>query len=68
MSVQKVLFTASSYSHIVHFHIPYLQAFKDRGWVVHVACGGKTMSVEAADAVFHVPFEKKMSSAKNAPL
>lgn len=65
MSVQKVLFTASSYSHIVHFHIPYLQAFKDRGWVVHVACGGKTMPVEAADAVFHVPFEKKMSSAEN---
>lgn len=65
MSLQKVLFTASSYSHIVHFHIPYLQAFKERGWIVHVACGGKTMPVESAEAVFHIPFEKKMSSAKN---
>ena len=65
MSVHKVLFTASSYSHIFHFHIPYLQAFKERGWTVQVACGGAEMPVDGAEMVFHIPFEKKMSSGKN---
>ena len=36
----KLLFTASTFSHIAHFHLPYLQWFQARGWTVHVACGG----------------------------
>ena len=36
----KVLFTASTYSHIRNFHLPYLRWFHDQGWIVHAACGG----------------------------
>ena len=56
---QRVLFTASSYSHIAHFHRPYLRAFQERGWEVHVACGGAALPLPEADRVFFVPFEKK---------
>lgn len=38
--MSKVLFTASTYSHIVNFHRPYLAAFRQLGWRVEVACGG----------------------------
>ena len=34
----KVLFTASTFSHIINFHLPYLRKFKQLGWRVHVAC------------------------------
>ena len=61
----KVLFTASTYSHIVHFHIPYLQWFHEQGWTVHVACGGEPVDILGADDTFLLPFEKKMSSPKN---
>ena len=33
----KVLFTASTYSHIANFHRPYLRAFSALGWTVDVA-------------------------------
>lgn len=62
---KKVLFTASTYSHINHFHLPYLQEFKERGWIVHVGCGGAVAEIDHADAVFHIPFEKKMTSPQN---
>ena len=61
----KVLFTASTFSHICHFHLPYLRAFREKGWVVHVACGGTPIDIDDADEVFYVPFQKKMSSSKN---
>ena len=31
---KKILFTASTMSHIEHFHLPYLKAFEDLGWEV----------------------------------
>lgn len=62
---QRVLFTASTCSHIVHFHRPYLRAFQERGWEVHVACGGAALPLPEADRVFFVPFEKKMSAPSN---
>ena len=61
----KVLFTASTFSHILHFHLPYLRCFKERGWIVHVACGGKTEEVPWADEVIWLPFEKKMTAYGN---
>ena len=39
--MKKVLFTATVDSHIIHFHIPYLQWFKEQGYEVHVACNFK---------------------------
>ena len=35
-----VLCTASTFSHIVNFHLPYLRRFRELGWQVSVACGG----------------------------
>lgn len=61
----KVLFTASTYSHIRSFHLPYLRAYQERGWEVHVACGGREGDIPHADAVFHLPFEKSMTAPAN---
>lgn len=61
----KVLFTASRFSHILNFHLPYLAWFRERGWEVHVACGGETQSIPCADRVFSVPLEKSIFSLKN---
>lgn len=63
--MRRVLFTASTYSHIVNFHRPYLREFKRRGWEVDVACGGTVMAIPEADHVIHIPFEKEISSLKN---
>ncbi len=60
-----VLFTASTWSHIAHFHRPYLHAFRALGWQVHAACGGASLPIPEADACFDVPFEKKMTAPAN---
>lgn len=60
-----VLFTASTWSHIAHFHRPYLHAFHALGWQVHAACGGASLPIPEADACFNVPFEKKMTAPAN---
>ncbi len=62
---RKVLFTASTYSHIVNFHLPYLRKFQEEGWTVHAACGGAAMEIPYAGEVFDLPFEKAMGSLKN---
>lgn len=61
----KVLFTASTYSHIVNFHRPYLAAFRQLGWRVEVACGGTPMEIPEAHRVVYIPFEKEMLSLRN---
>ncbi len=63
--VRKVLFTASTYSHIVNFHLPYLRKFREEGWTVHVACGGAPMEIPYAGRVIDLPFEKSMWSPDN---
>lgn len=62
---RKVLFTASTYSHIVNFHLPYLRRFQEEGWRVYAACGGTAMPIPCADEVIHLPFEKSMFSPGN---
>ena len=61
----KVLFTASTYSHIRNFHIPYLRWFHQEGWAVHVACGGTQCPLPYVDEIIDLPFEKSMSSPHN---
>lgn len=63
--MSKVLFTASTYSHIVNFHRPYLAAFRQLGWTVEVACGGTPMEIPEAQRVVHIPFEKEILSLQN---
>ena len=62
---KKLLFTASTYSHIHHFHLPYLRHFQEQGWVVHVACGGKPQEIDCADKLIRLPLEKSMGSPAN---
>lgn len=61
----KVLFTASTYSHIAQFHLPYLQYFQERGWTVHAACGGSPEPLAWADEVIHLPLKKTMGAPEN---
>lgn len=60
---KKVLFTASTYSHLVNFHLGYLKRFREEGWTVHAACGGKRMAIPCAEEVTDLPFEKSMRSS-----
>ena len=60
----KLLFTASTYSHIAHFHLPYLKWFQERGWEVHTACGGEAFDIPGVNTLA-LPFEKKMTSPRN---
>lgn len=62
---KKALFTASTYSHIVHFHRPYLRALGARGWTVDVACGGTPMPIPEARRVIDVPFQKSITAPAN---
>lgn len=62
---KKVLFTASTFSHILNFHLPYLRYFQERGWTVHVSCGGLPAPVPFADETLALPFEKSMGSPRN---
>ena len=60
-----VLFTASTFSHIISFHLPYLRRFRELGWQVDVACGGVMRDIPFADAVVALPLEKKISAPSN---
>lgn len=61
----KLLLTASTYSHILHFHLPYLRRFRALGWTVHVGAGGARAQLPEADAVLHLPLKKSMGSPDN---
>ena len=53
-----VLYTASTFSHIVSFHLPYLRRFRELGWQVEVACGGAMRDIPYADAVRELPLPR----------
>ncbi len=61
----KVLFTASTWSHIRNFHLPYLEAFRDLGWEVHAAAGGQPPELPFAGRAVALPFEKKLTAPSN---
>lgn len=66
--MKKILFTASTYSHINNFHLPYLKYFKKIGYEVHVAVGGSKQEIEFADKVYDIPFQKSITSIENFKL
>lgn len=61
----KVLITASTFGHIASFHTPYLKALKERGFEIHIACGGAVIDFEDADRIIPLPLEKKYCSLSN---
>lgn len=64
--MKKILFVASTLSHIENFHIPYLKYFKDNGYIVHVIGKSNNKSnIPYVDKIIDMPFEKNMFSIKN---
>lgn len=64
--MKKILFVASTLSHIENFHIPYLEQFNKQGYVVHVLGKPNNKSeILYADKIIPIPFEKSMFSLKN---
>ena len=63
--MKKLLMTASIYSHIQNFHLPYLREFQRLGWETHVACRGIPADAPHIDRKIELPFEKKMQSPAN---
>lgn len=61
----KLLFTASTYSHLLHFHLPYLKAFTEQGWTLHAACGGEPALVPYITEMIHLPLEKSITAPQN---
>ena len=61
----KLLYAASSYIHIINFHLPYLRAFQERGWAVHALCGDGEGDIPWAERTIRVPLKKKMSAPEN---
>lgn len=62
---QKLLMTASTYSHIRNFHLPYLREFRRLGWETHVGCAGISADAPYIDKAIELPFEKQMRSPAN---
>lgn len=62
--MKKILFAASTLSHIKNFHLPYLQEFHNRGYEVWVTANSSD-SVPHADYVIPLPFAKKLLSFQN---
>ena len=60
-----ILFTASTFDHIFHFHLPYIRALSERGHSVFALGGGVPAQVPyAAESIF-LPFKKTVTSAEN---
>ena len=62
---RKLLFVASSYIHILNFHLPYLRALHEEGLEIHAGCAAPQADIPWADRTLSFPFEKKMSAPSN---
>ena len=64
--MKKILFAASTLSHIENFHIPYLEQFKKQGYIVHIMGKPNNKSnIPYVDKIIPLAFEKNMFSVKN---
>lgn len=61
---KKILYCASTVSHIKNFHLPYLKAFHEKGYEVWVAANEQKI-IPYTDHVVKLPFCKKMTSIQN---
>lgn len=62
--MKKVLFTATVDSHILHFHLPYLKMFKEKGYEVHVATNTDD-TIPFCDVKHKVSFERSPFKRNN---
>ena len=64
--MKKILFSASTLSHIENFHIPYLKYFKQLGFEVHIMGKPNNKSqIPYIDKLIPIDFEKSIFSIKN---
>ena len=61
---KKILFCASTASHILNFHLPYLQYFKERNCQVDVLVAKKT-EIPYTDNVLELPMVKRVFAPEN---
>lgn len=61
--MKKILFCASTVSHLNAFHLPYMKFFKENGYRVDCAASGET--VESSDFFYSVPFKRSLFSPLN---
>ena len=64
LSCHKVLFVARVDSHILHFHLPYLQWFQQKGYEVHVASQGNE-TIPYCDRKFDLAMDRFPISPAN---
>ena len=66
MVEKKILFAASTRSHLVHFHLPYLRALREEGWTVHALYGGtQEEDLPQAERTIFVPLKKSIAAPDN---
>lgn len=62
--MKKALFSATVDSHILHFHLPYLKLFKEKGYEVHVATNTDD-AIPFCDVKHKVSFERSPFKKSN---
>ena len=62
--MKKVLYCASTVSHLLNFHLPYLEAFHKAGYEVWAAAN-EQRDIPFADHVVAFPFQKSITSPQN---
>lgn len=62
--MKKILYIATTDIHLLSFHTPYLQWFKDQGYEVHVACNGEN-PIPFADKTFKVDISRSPFTKAN---
>ncbi|MBE6035723.1 MAG: glycosyltransferase family 4 protein [Clostridiales bacterium] len=64
--MKKILYAASSYGHILSFHIPYIKQLEEMGFTVHAGGAGASDHEEPQGTKkINISFEKSMLSFKN---
>lgn len=64
MMGKRIFYCASTASHILNFHLPYLRFFRERGWRVDVGVAGLE-KIPYVDNVIQLPLEKSLIAAGN---
>lgn len=62
--MKKLLYCASTLSHLKSFHLPVIGELKGRGFSVFI-CAEKPYLPDGADGCFALPFEKRLLSFRN---
>ena len=60
-----ILFTASTFDHIVRFHLRYIKELSERGHRVYVIGGGVPTQIPYAVESIFIPFEKRIVSVRD---